>query len=337
MDSWEWNKIAGAVLGTLMFVLVLKIAIGAIFEVPPPAKPGYVVEGVPAETASAGSAAPVAEALPDWGTVLPAASVSSGQSISGRCQQCHDLTKGGPNKIGPNLWGIVGRARASLASFSYSSAMLANHDPWTFDKLFVYLKLPAAMVPGTKMSFAGLTNAQDRINLIAYLRTLSDSPMPIPAPAPAKPAATVPAAAGAAAPAKSGTTQQAAATPAAPAADAGPDIAHADVAHGKEVSARCQQCHDLTKGGPDRIGPNLWGIVNRPRASRASFSYSSAMSAKHDPWTYANLFQYLKQPQMMVPGTKMSFAGLPSSKDRTDLIGYLRTLSDTPAPLPASK
>jgi cytochrome c len=85
------------------------------------------------------------------------------------------------------------------------------------------------------------------------------------------------------------------------------------------------------------IGPNLWGIVNRPRASVASFSYSSAMSASHDPWTYDKLFTYLKQPQLMVPGTKMSFAGLSSAKDRSDLIGYLRTLSDAPAPLPAAK
>src|SRR5271163_534167 len=103
MDSWEWNKIAGAVLGTAMFVLVLKIAIGAIFEVPMPAKPGYVVAGVPTEAASGGSTAPVAEALPDWGTVLPKAVVADGQKVAERCQQCHDFSKGGPNKIGPNL------------------------------------------------------------------------------------------------------------------------------------------------------------------------------------------------------------------------------------------
>jgi cytochrome c len=335
MDSWEWNKIAGAVLGTLMFVLVLDIVIGAIFEVPEPAKPGYIVEGVPAESATPGApAATVAEAPPDWGTVLPKASVSDGQNVAGRCQQCHDLTKGGPNRIGPNLWGIVDRARATHPGFDYSTAMQANHDPWTYDKLFTYLELPAAMVPGTKMSFAGIKSTQDRINLIAYLRTLADSPAAIPAPAPAKPAAP------AATPALAGTTPPAAAAPAAAAAlgaETGPDIAHADVAHGKDVSARCQQCHNLAKGGPNMIGPNLWDIVNRPRATHPGFSYSSAMSANHDPWTYAKLFEYLKQPQLAVPGTKMSFAGLASTKDRTDLIGYLRTLSGTPAPLPAGK
>ena len=335
MDSWEWNKIAGAVLATLMFVLVLKIGAEALFENPVPAKPGYVVEGVPTQTASNG-AAPAAEVLPDWGTVLPKADTAAGQKISGRCEQCHDLTKGGPNKIGPNLWGVVNRPRATHPGFDYSSAMQANHDPWSYDKLFTYLKLPAAMVPGTKMTFAGLPNTNDRINLIAYLRTLADSPAPIPAPAPAKPqapATPVAPPAGSKTPASSSTPANQSA--AAPTAATEPDIAHGDVAHGKEISARCQQCHDLTKGGPNMIGPNLWDIVNRPRATHPGFSYSSAMSANHDPWTYAKLFQYLKQPQLMVPGTKMAFAGIASDKDRTDLIAYLRTLSDKPAPLPA--
>jgi len=184
MDSWEWNKIAGAVLGTLLFVVILKLASEAIFEVPPPAKPGYVVEGVQ-ETASSGgaSAQPAEEPLPDFGTVLPAASASNGQQVSQRCEQCHDLSKGGPNKIGPELWGVEGRPRASHPGFDYSSAMSSSHAPWTFEALYRYLKSPQAVVPGTKMSFAGLRSSQDRIDLIAYLRTQSDSPVPIPPPA----------------------------------------------------------------------------------------------------------------------------------------------------------
>jgi cytochrome c len=182
MDSWEWNKIAGAVLGTLIFVLVVKFAAEAIFETPLPAKPGYVVEGATEETTTT-TAAAVQETLPDFGTVLPTADAAAGKEISTRCQQCHDLSKGGPNKIGPNLWGVVGRARAEHPGFDYSSAMTANHDPWTYEKLFRYLKAPQAEVPGTKMSFAGLRSAQDRLNLLAYLRTQADSPAPIPPPA----------------------------------------------------------------------------------------------------------------------------------------------------------
>jgi cytochrome c len=180
MDSWEWNKIAGAVLGTLLFVLAIKFVAAAIFDVPPPQKPGYAVDVPEASQQQTASAAPVAEPLPDFGAVLPAADVNHGKDISGRCQQCHDLSKGGPNKIGPNLWGVVDRPRASHPGFSYSSAMSASHDAWSYDKLFVFLKAPGLTVPGTKMSFAGLRSSQDRVDLLAYLRTLNDTPAPIP-------------------------------------------------------------------------------------------------------------------------------------------------------------
>ncbi|MDE2499336.1 MAG: cytochrome c family protein [Alphaproteobacteria bacterium] len=194
MDSWEWNKIAGAILGTLIFVLVVKFAADAFFEPTPPAKPGYVVAGVPDEqSTSTATTAPAEEPLPDFGSVLPTADVAAGKEISHRCEQCHDLSKGGPNKIGPNLWGVVGRDRATHPGFDYSSAMSGSHNPWTFDELFRFLKSPQAYVPGTKMTFAGLRSAQDRINLLAYLRTQSDSPVPIPPPA-AKGAAAAPAA-----------------------------------------------------------------------------------------------------------------------------------------------
>jgi cytochrome c len=207
MDSYEWNKIAGAVLGTLLFVVAVKIGSDFLFLVPPPAKPGYVVQGVPAAGESTAAAAPVEEPVPDFGTVLPKADVAKGKDISTRCEQCHDLSKGGPDKIGPNLWGVVNRPRASRSSFSYSSAMSASHAPWTYENLFKFWKSPQAYVPGTKMTFAGLPSAQDRIDLLAYMRTLADSPAPIPPPAPAAPAKAPAgkAAAPAAAPAKPAT------------------------------------------------------------------------------------------------------------------------------------
>lgn len=186
MDSFEWNKIIGAVLGTLLFVVVLKIGTEAVFDVPPPAKPGYIVQGV-VENTSGASAAPVEEALPDWGTVLPTADANNGHDISHKCEQCHDLSKGGPNKIGPNLWDIVDASRGTdRGGFDFSAAMKAKGGKWTFDELFKFLKSPGAYIPGTKMSFAGLPSAKDRINLIAYLRTQSDSPAAIPPPNPAK-------------------------------------------------------------------------------------------------------------------------------------------------------
>ena len=193
MDSFEWNKIVGAVLGTLLFVVAVKIASELIFLVPMPLKPGYVVQGVPVASTGAGAPAqPAEEPLPDFGTALANADVGKGKEISQRCEQCHDLSKGGPDKIGPNLWGIVGRPRASRASFSYSSAMASSHAPWTFEALFRYLKSPQEMVPGTKMTFAGLPSAQDRIDLLSYLRTQSDAPVAIPPPAPTATAKTPP-------------------------------------------------------------------------------------------------------------------------------------------------
>lgn len=209
MDSFEWNKIAGAVLGTVIFIFVVRLIGEAVYEVPEPAKPGYVVEGV-VEDAAAGKAAPTEEVVPDFGTVLAKADVTAGKAVSARCEQCHDLGKGGVNKIGPAMWGVIGRARATEAGFSYSSAMMTSHDPWTFAQLYKYIKAPAIMVPGTKMSFAGIRSADERINLIAYLQTQSDAPVAIPAPQPV--AAAAPETAAAAAP-KDGAAPAAGAVP----------------------------------------------------------------------------------------------------------------------------
>jgi len=200
MDSFEWNKIIGAVLGTAIFIFVVRLVAEHIYEAETPEKPGYVVEGV-VEASAGGSAAPVEEAMPDWGTVLPAADVAAGKTVAVKCQQCHDLAKGGPNKIGPALFGVVDRVRASHEGFAYSSAMKGKPGNWTYDELFKFIKSPAIDIPGTKMSFAGIRSAQDRIDLIAYLRSNADSPAPIPAPKPAAAAAPAEAAPAAGAPA----------------------------------------------------------------------------------------------------------------------------------------
>lgn len=125
------------------------------------------------------------EAMPDWGTVLPKANLDNGRQIIGQCAQCHDVTSTKYNQFGPPLWGVVNRPRATAPGFQYSPAMKSDHAPWTFDRLFVYLRSPQATVPGTPMSFPGVRNAQSRINVIAFLRTQSDDPVPLPEPAPA--------------------------------------------------------------------------------------------------------------------------------------------------------
>lgn len=233
MDSFEWNKIIGAVLGTAVFIFVVKTVAEIVYEPDHPAKPGYVVEGVVEPNAGGGAAAPVAEVAPDWGTVLASADIAAGQSISKRCEQCHTLGKGEPNRIGPNLYGVVEAARGEgRGGFSFSSAMQAKGGKWTYDDLFHFLKSPAIFIPGTKMSFAGLRSEKDRINLIAYLRTDADTPAPIPAPKPPEPAKTD-AAAAPAGDAKPGETKTDAAKP----DDAKAGDAKADAAKAADTKA----------------------------------------------------------------------------------------------------
>ncbi|HWY60711.1 MAG TPA: c-type cytochrome [Rhizomicrobium sp.] len=205
MDSFEWNKIAGAVLGTLIFIFVIRLVAEAVYEPEKPAKPGYIVEGVVEGPAGGAPAAPVAEAMPDWGTVLASADVAAGKATSAKCEACHDTSSAKTNKIGPALYGVVGRARASVAGFDYSSAMKAKGGEWSYDELFKFIKSPQGYITGTKMSFAGVSRAQDRIDLIAFLRSNADSPVAIPAPAPKAAPADAPAAAPSnAAPGKAG-------------------------------------------------------------------------------------------------------------------------------------
>jgi len=189
MDSWEWNKIAGAVLGTLIFVIVIGLVAESVYEVPAPAKPGYIVEGV--ETAAAPSEKPAEAAVeptPDFANVIPAADVADGQKISQRCAQCHDWSKGGPNKIGPNLYGVLDSPRGEgRGGYDFSAAMKAKGGTWTYAELFHFLKSPQIWIPGTKMTFAGLRSEKDRIDLIAYIRTWADTPAPLPAPEAAAP------------------------------------------------------------------------------------------------------------------------------------------------------
>lgn len=125
----------------------------------------------------------------------------------------------------------------------------------------------------------------------------------------------------------------AAPVPAAP-VDLGALLASADAVAGKEKARVCTTCHDFERGGPDRTGPNLWGVIGRHVASRAGFSYSPAMAAQQGVWSYDRLFTYLASPARAVPGNKMAFAGFRRPEDRAAVLKYLASLGDTPPPLP---
>ena len=193
MSDLTFNKYAGAVLATAFVIAGLVQLSGGVFSEEKVAKPGFAV-AVQEETGG-GPAAP--EVPPDWGTVLKTADVSAGQAIFAKCQSCHNADSGGPNGTGPNLWGVVGRAPGSHAGFAYSDGMkafAAKQPIWDYQHIYDFVKGPQAYIQGTKMTFVGLKQPQDRINVIAFLRDHGGT-LPIPAP---NPAAAAPAAAPAA-------------------------------------------------------------------------------------------------------------------------------------------
>jgi len=189
-DQLSFNKIAGAVLATGLAVFGLGELANIIWEYHPPAKQGYAVD-ISAEESSA-PAAEAPDVPPDWGAALPAADVSAGAQVAQKCQSCHNFQQNGPNMTGPNLWGVVGRKIGAAAGYSYDQPMqdfAAKNPVWTYDLLYTYLKSPGTVVPGTKMTFVGLPEPKDRVNIIAYLHTLG-STLPVPPPHPAAAPAT---------------------------------------------------------------------------------------------------------------------------------------------------
>ena len=186
MDSDEINKYLMAFLSTCLVLLSLNIAAGALFSPPKPAKPGYEIAVTEEPAKGAGPAAP-AEQEP-IGKLLASADPGRGETAARKCAACHTFGKGEPNKVGPNLWGIVGRPRASVPNFNYSAAMKAKGGNWTIDDLNTYLINPKAMIPGTNMTFAGLPRGSERADVIAFLNTRADNPAPLPKAAEAAPA-----------------------------------------------------------------------------------------------------------------------------------------------------
>jgi cytochrome c len=178
MNALELNKIAGAILLMGLVLMVVNKVGDAFF-----AKGGHgeapVATGGGAGPAGGREVAAIAPLEP-IGPLLAAGDVAAGQTSFKKCATCHTPDKGGANRVGPNLWNIIGAERGKHAGFAFSQAMAGKGGSWNYDDLNAFLANPKAFVPGTKMAFAGIKSPKERADLIAYLRSLSDSPKPLP-------------------------------------------------------------------------------------------------------------------------------------------------------------
>ena len=171
------NTIAGWVLGAGIVALGASLLTAEMFHTERPEKMGYPIEGVeiPGPHGPTADEPPIANLLAD-------ADVGKGQEVFNKCTACHTIDQGGGNKLGPNLWGIMGKPLASVPGFAYSPVLKEKGGTWTWEAMNDWIKSPRAFAPGTKMTFAGIGKAEDRANLLAFMNSKSGSPLPLPTP-----------------------------------------------------------------------------------------------------------------------------------------------------------
>ena len=324
MKHYRFNQIAMAVLGALLLFFGTKTLINIAYEEHEPEKPGLEVAGTEekpgGEEVKPGGGAELA-------TLLASGNEAKGAEVAKKCAICHSFDKGGPNMIGPNLYGVLGRKIASHEGYEYSDALKAKSgEDWTYENVNHMVENPNAFAPGTKMAlFPGLPDAKQRADLLLFLRTKSDNPPPLPE--------------ATATEEKPGGEETTGGEEKPGGGEAGDEaflalIAKADPKKGETDAALCKVCHSFQRGGPAIVGPDLYGVVGRKIASVEGFNYTPALKAHEGDWSYQNLDVWLKNPQAFAPGTSMAFPGVPDDKKRAAIIAFLRVNADTPAPLP---
>ena len=180
MDSFEINKIIGAVLLVALLVIGLGKISNMVFKVNKPEKAGYKVE-VEIETASDETKEKVEEKEQvDIKAVLAKGDLAHGEKVFKKCAACHSIKSGGGNKIGPALYNVVGRKIGALDDYKYSNALVEYDKEWSFEELNGFLLKPKTWIKGTKMAYAGLRKEKDRASVILYLNKFSDNPLPLP-------------------------------------------------------------------------------------------------------------------------------------------------------------
>jgi cytochrome c len=170
MSGLELNKIAAAILLASLIAMVVGVVSNVLYkptlEV---AKRGHQIEVAD----SASDAEPVVAEVIDIEALMASANADAGEKIIKKCLACHTFDKGGANKVGPNLFNIVGAPKAHIADFAYSKTMASAGGVWDNESLFAFIKKPSKYMPGTKMAFAGISKPEDIANVIAYLKKQS--------------------------------------------------------------------------------------------------------------------------------------------------------------------
>ena len=278
MKHYRLNQIAMAVLGALLLFFGAKTLINIAYEEHEPEEPGYEVAG--SEEHPGGG-----EVKPGGGdqlaTLLASADPTRGADVAKKCAICHNFDKGGPNLIGPNLYGVLGRKIASHEGYEYSDALKSKgSESWDYEKINHMIENPNAFAPGTKMAlFPGLPDAKQRADVLVFLRTKNDNPPPLPETY------------GWRRRDRGRWRRQARRRAAGGGAAAGGSevvalLATADPKQGEADAGLCKVCHKFEKGGGALVGPDLYGVVGRKIASVEGFNYTPALKAHEGEWTY---------------------------------------------------
>ena len=179
MDSFEINKIVGAILLVALLVIGIGKLSDVIFYVEKPETPGYAVDVEEAKIVPTSTEATMKEKI-DITALMALGDLTHGEKVFKKCAACHSIVKGGKNNIGPALYNVVGRKIGEVEDYKYSKALVSYDKEWTFEELNGYLIKPAKWIKGTKMAFAGLRKEKDRASVIKYLNQNSDNPLPLP-------------------------------------------------------------------------------------------------------------------------------------------------------------
>ena len=182
MSSFEFNKILAAIILALVMVVIISKVGDIIIDTNKAdlKETAYKIEIPESSIVATSTSATTSKTIESILNLLATASIENGEKIYKKCGACHSNEKGGKSKIGPNLWDIVNRPKANSEGFAYSNALVEFGGAWNFEQLNNFLYKPKAYIDGTKMNFAGLKNAQDRADLILFLRQQSDNPVPLP-------------------------------------------------------------------------------------------------------------------------------------------------------------